>query len=517
MTAHARPPRAQRVSYFKAGLIALALIAVATYFMVTKEVPFRDHYEVKAAFKDSSGLRPGSPVRLAGVEVGEVKEIDSDDDGEAALVTMRMRREGLPVHRDATFKIRPRLFLEGNFFVDVEPGTPAAPELGDGETVGVHQTATPVQLHQVLTALDSDTREQLSVLLDEYGRALRRGSAATNRTAPYWKPAYRDSAIVSDAQRGERPDDLSTYLRDFGKVAAALDRDPQALRALVTDFHRTARGFAREDLALERTVSGLARVLRVGMPALRRLNRSLPSLRRLVADARPAVRSSAPALQAGVPLARELRGALGRDELGGLSRELSDLAPPLARLNRASVPLSEEGRALASCQNEIVVPWSNSEVPDPNFPAVGKVHEQQAQVLPGLSGESRSGDANGQWFRVLLNAGNYTYAADPGEFFQTAMPILGVNPPTPKQRPPLEPNVPCETQERADLGTVPGAPPQPLRVGLETAAARKRAARAQKVAIDWLRDRVKYEGLDDELRVTPDPITRADLGRLRGK
>ena len=511
-----RPPRAHRVSHFKAGLIAIALVAVATYFMVTKEVPFRPHYEVRAAFKSSNGLRLGSPVRIAGVEVGQVTKIEKSEE-DTALVTMRLRRKGLPVHKDATFKVRPRLFFEGNFFVDVQPGTPSAPTLSDGDTISVSQTAAPVQLDQLLSALDSDTREELGVLLDEYGRAVKRGSAATNRTIPYWKPAYRDSAIVSEAQLGERPDDLSSYVRDFAKVAAALDRDPAALQNLVTDFHHTARGFAREELALERTISGLDRVLRVGLPALRRLNGSLPALRRLVADARPAVRSSVPALKAGVPLARELRGALGRDELGGLSRELAALAPPLARLNRASVSLSEQGRLLASCQNEIVVPWSNSKVPDKNFPAVGTVSEEQAQVLPGLSGESRSGDANGQWFRVLLGAGNHTYLAQPGEFFQTALPVLGTNPPTPKQRPPLEPTVPCETQEPADLRTVPGAPPPEMKTGLETAAARKRAARAQAVAIDWLRDRLKYEGLDKELKVDRHPITRADVKGLDGK
>jgi len=172
-----RPPRKHRVSHVQAGLIALVLVAVSTYFMVTKEVPFRDHYEVRAAFESSNGLRLGSPVRLAGVEVGEVTKIaaDPDDRGGAALVTMRLRKKGLPLHTDARFRVRPRLFFEGNFFVDVSPGTPTAPELDDGDTVAINQTDTPVQLDQVLSALDSDTRGHLSVELEEYGRALRRG------------------------------------------------------------------------------------------------------------------------------------------------------------------------------------------------------------------------------------------------------------------------------------------------------------------------------------------------------
>ena len=44
----------------------------------------------------------------------------------------RVDEEGLPLHEDATITIRPRLFLEGNFFLDLRPGSPSAPDLPDG-------------------------------------------------------------------------------------------------------------------------------------------------------------------------------------------------------------------------------------------------------------------------------------------------------------------------------------------------------------------------------------------------
>ena len=34
---------------------------------------------------------------------------------------MEIEDKGLPIHKDATLKIRPRIFLEGNFFVDLSP------------------------------------------------------------------------------------------------------------------------------------------------------------------------------------------------------------------------------------------------------------------------------------------------------------------------------------------------------------------------------------------------------------
>ena len=42
------------------------------------------------------------------------------------MVTMTVGKAGRPIHDDARAKIRPRIFLEGNFFVDIEPGTPGA-------------------------------------------------------------------------------------------------------------------------------------------------------------------------------------------------------------------------------------------------------------------------------------------------------------------------------------------------------------------------------------------------------
>src|SRR5207245_10430898 len=75
-------------------------------------------------------------------------------------------------HSDATAKIRPRIFLEGNWFVDLQPGSPSAPTLSSGATLPITQTADPVQLDQVLDALNTDTRANLQNFLIGYGDGL---------------------------------------------------------------------------------------------------------------------------------------------------------------------------------------------------------------------------------------------------------------------------------------------------------------------------------------------------------
>src|SRR3954468_15676619 len=115
-----RRRRSSGMSTFAIGMIALVVTMIAVYLGFTKTIPFMPHYEVKAAFRSANNLRKAAPVRIAGVEVGKVTKIERARKGDnGALVTMQIQDTGRPLHPDATFKIRPRIFLEGNFFVDI--------------------------------------------------------------------------------------------------------------------------------------------------------------------------------------------------------------------------------------------------------------------------------------------------------------------------------------------------------------------------------------------------------------
>jgi phospholipid/cholesterol/gamma-HCH transport system substrate-binding protein len=464
----------RRISTFQAGAIALVATVVVVYLGFTKAIPFRQHFEINAVFQTANNLRPDSPVRIAGVNVGKVVEVRHLRPGNPqAVVKMRIEEKGRPIHSDATLAIRPRIFLEGNFFVELHPGTPSAPLLGDGDTIHAQRTTTPVQLDQVLTSLQADTRRSLQVLLREYATALSGpGGRGFNASIAYWRPAYQSTAVVNEAMLGTEPRDLSRFVARAGEVAQALDRSPEQLKNLIRDFDTTAAAFAREQAALEETVAELPRTLRAAQPALRSLNEAFPPLRRLVVDLRPAVRSSLPALRASQPFVRQARGLVSRPELRGLVSDLRPTVPALARLNAHSIGLFRELRAASSCQNEVILPWTRDTVVDPNFPTrMGdgttqlRVYQEAVRWLPGLAGESRGGDANGQWFRVLPGNGTNTYnltglpAGAGGVFGVTTFPILGAS--TGKfQRPAIRPGVPCETQQPPNLTSTPAPPPQ---------------------------------------------------------
>jgi phospholipid/cholesterol/gamma-HCH transport system substrate-binding protein len=448
------------MSEARAGLLAIVVIVVLAYFGFTKANPFADPFELKAAFDDAASIKPGSPVRIAGVEVGKVTRVDEIGAGRGGgVVTMELEDEGLPIHRDAQVKIRPRIFLEGNKFVDVKPGSPSAPEVEDGHTIPIGQTAAPVEFGDLLTALQSDTRADLKIFLEEYSKGLEGGGArGFNESIPYWEPAYRNTALANDATLGVEPDDdIQRLLRGQQETFAALARDERSLKDLVTSFNVTARAFARQDEALAASVPALRDTLRVGHPALRSLNEALPELRTFAREALPGVRSSAPTLAASIPFVRQLRALVRPAELQGAARELRAAIPALTRLNARSVPLFQQGRALSRCTNVVLAPFMSSRIPDPDFPENSNqtVLAQTQRGFVGLAGESRQVDANTPLF--------HTQSVPPTKLTRVRPlrpPDGGVTPPSHR------PDLPCELQELPDLNAPGGLLADPAATSL---------------------------------------------------
>jgi ABC-type transporter Mla subunit MlaD len=445
-------PQHQGLSRFKAGLIAIVVLTALTYVGFTKVNPFANPYELKATFRSATNVKPRSPVRVAGVDVGEVKKVEALPEDGAAVITMEIKDKGLPIHEDAQIAVRTRIFLEGNVFLDVRPGTPSAGVADSGATIPVQQTSTPVQLGEVLAVLQRDVRGDLRTLLDEYGRkALGGGGAeAFNRSIPFGEPAFKNTALASDATLGVQPTkDFQRLLRGQQRTFRALARKPEALKGLVTNLNITAGALAREDAALGASIPALRDLLRVANPALFSLNAALPSLRAFSVDALPGVRSSAPTLRASLPFIRQLRLLVRPSELRGLARDLREAIPDLALLNRRLIPFLGQARTLSSCQNEVFLPYINSEIPNPDEPKNNNqtVIKQIQRGFPGLAGESRVSDANGSFF--------HSSALPPTAAQERIRPAPPLD--NGKTPPPHRPDVPCETQEAPNLNA-PGGP-----------------------------------------------------------
>jgi ABC-type transporter Mla subunit MlaD len=517
--------RKSRVSTFTAGVIGIVAIVVFSYLAYTKFAnPFANPYTIHAVFSDANGVRPGSPVRIAGVDVGQVTTVGaepgckSSSSGQtachAAELTMTIQNQGLPIHDDATFAIRPRIFLEGNFFVDVSPGTLSAPTAGDGHTFPIQQGVEPVQLDQVLTSLQSGTRRNLQILLQQFGTAVKKGGPAYNASIQYWLPAYEYTSIVAHDALGIQPHDLSNYIAEQGTVAAALDAHPQNLQSLITDFNTTANSFARVNTSLEATVAELPKALAAAIPAFDALNSNVlcgppfcstrAPFRQLVRALIPGVKSTGPTIDASLPFITQLRLLVQPAELRGLTADLSVTVPALAKLAQETIPLMrDQVRPAASCVANIIYPWSQLTLVDPNFNASNgfparKVYVEAVDYLPGLAGESRTFDANGPYIRVLGVGGTLTYSLQPGLFGQALTKIDAVQPELPPggTRPPYEPTVPCETQAPiTTLSTPSGGPPSQEPSGLPSLAAKAYSEGMAQDGVKAIAAQAKMQGI----------------------
>lgn len=465
------------MSKFLAGLLGILVIVAFCYGAYTKFAnPFASSYTAHVIFWNANGLQPDSLVRIAGVNVGKVTSVSPvagckktggasvNPQCTASDVTMQISSNGLPLHKDATFWIRPRIFLEGNFYIEATQGTPEAPIAPNGFVFPIQSGRGPVQLDQVLTSLQSNTRQNLQTLLQQYGFAVKTGGPSYDQSIQYWTPAYRYGSEVSHEALGTQTHDLSNWIDEAGVVNGALDASPSSLKSLITDLNTTAGAFAREDSALQQAIAELPLTLQVAIPAENALNRAFPPLRAFASALVPGVVSTGPLVNASLPFFHQLRLLVSQPELRGLVHDLSFTVPALAKLDLQTAPfMRNEVRPASSCQVNEILPWSRLTIHDPHFNASNgfpprPVYVEGVDFLPGLGGESRSFDPNGPYIRILGTGGTYTYSLQPGLFGQSLAPITGVQPQLPAPhssgdgasvkvtRPPLKESVPCETQ-----------------------------------------------------------------------
>jgi phospholipid/cholesterol/gamma-HCH transport system substrate-binding protein len=480
MAAAARRRRSQR-SPLTVGLIALAIVLVATFLGFTKDIPFTKGFRVQAVFESANSLRPNSPVRIAGVNVGKVKSVEPKEGTDQALVTMEFKKSALPIHEDATAKIRPRIFLEGNFFIDLHPGSPSSPKLESGDTIKVTRTSTPVQLDQVLTALQGDTRQDLRDLLDGLAQGLNsKPSAADDRdadpsargetAAESFNDAYVDSpaalrggAQVNEALLGTEPErDVARLLDGTAKTTGALIRNEGQLKDLITNFNTTMAAFASEEGNLRTSIRLLAPTLENANAALASLNAAFPPTRAFAREILPGVRETPATIDASLPWIAETRKLLGKSELRGLARDLSPATRDLARVTDASLDLLPQINRTSLCARDVILPTGDIVVRD-EFDTGTENYKEFWWTMVGLSGESQNFDGNGSYVRFQPGGGSDTVSlGSPGSPAGTLVgsapsPVLGVRPKYPGKRPPYNSSVPCYKSKIPDVNGPWGA------------------------------------------------------------
>jgi len=466
------------------GAIAIVLFLMGVYGAFTKRVPFLEGYRVTAVVSSSNELSKGSPVRIAGVDVAKVVELENGP-GTTALVTMEFKDRGRPVHTDAELRIRPRLFLEGGFYLELRPGSPSAPEIEDGGTIPLSQTKTPVQFDQILSgAFDRPSRDAFADILDEAGTALADGGAEDlGRSFKPAVPALRDVAIVSEAARGVRTHDLSTTIRSLSRITGALASNEEALGGLVTGFARTTGALASESDALGEGLRELDTVLETAPPALRAIDRALPPAGELAQDLRPGLRVAPPVLRGGVRLLDQLDRATRPAELPGLLSALRPALTELPTLTDRLTTLFPLVTPVSDCVRERVTPVLETKLDDGALSSNRPLWQDLVHAMVGLNSAASTFDGNGHVVRYLAGVGDQVIALGDVPGFGPLLatgpePIQGIRPRWrgPKNYPPFRPDLECRDQPAPNLQVEASAPRATTARAMTATERRRRSA-----------------------------------------
>ena len=115
------------------GLLCIGYMAVRLGHV---SILSEDTYPLLANFINVSGLKPGSPVDMLGMEVGRVEKLSIDQKNQRAVVEIRIRKD-IKVYDDAIASIKTAGLL-GDRYLSIDPG-------GGGELLPPGGTITETQ------------------------------------------------------------------------------------------------------------------------------------------------------------------------------------------------------------------------------------------------------------------------------------------------------------------------------------------------------------------------------------
>jgi phospholipid/cholesterol/gamma-HCH transport system substrate-binding protein len=366
-------------------LLALAVsgLAVGAYLVAHQRIvwpswlPFVGKHEfvLNARVSSVAGVLPGQgqAVTISGVSVGQISAVSVQRG--APLLRMEIDPEyASRIHPDATVLLRPKTGLN-DMVAELDPGTAqSGPSLRNGATLSSAQTLPAVSLDEVLAQLDSDTRDELELLISGAGQALGNGGGGHladvfRRLDPLSRDVEKASHLV--AQRSVA---LRRLMGNLSKVATELGGNESALTAFVKGNEGVFRALAHQDQNLQRTIALLPPALSATNTALSAAGTLGHTLQSTLGKLEPSARALGPTLTDLRPFFDQTTPVL-RDQLRPFSVKAQPtaklLAPATHELAKATPSLQTLATELNNIVNELAykpphgqsylfyLPWAN--------------------------------------------------------------------------------------------------------------------------------------------------------------
>lgn len=277
----------------KVGLLILTAIGILTAFiLIMGGLSFQPTYAIFADFDNPGGVQVGSPVRLAGVKVGKVSDVQfrgatapGQPNGREPLVRLALRierRYQTAIHDNAVFYVTTQGVL-GEQFLAIEPGSPDRPVLAEGAAVrGLDPPRLDMLLaegyellHTTINALRanradiSDTFEGLRATLKGTGHFFEANRERLDRVAANVEQISVDTDELVRAARARYVDNpqVTRILANVDKTSTSLARDADGLLRDAGKTLANARrvsetvGSEEEAARLKRTLADVAETM----------------------------------------------------------------------------------------------------------------------------------------------------------------------------------------------------------------------------------------------------------------
>ena len=179
--------------------MAIIGLAIGVYILNQQSLRFplvqEKPKQIEIELSNAQAVQPGQgqTVRVAGVEVGRIADVEVEDG--VAVVTLEIEKdyENL-IRSDATALLRPKTALK-DMFIEVNPGTAQA--VPEGGRIGVANTLPDIDPDEIYAALDADTRPYLKLLVAGAGKGLRDRGDDLREVFRRLEPIHRDLARVT--------------------------------------------------------------------------------------------------------------------------------------------------------------------------------------------------------------------------------------------------------------------------------------------------------------------------------
>jgi phospholipid/cholesterol/gamma-HCH transport system substrate-binding protein len=350
------------------GLIVVAL-AVSLYIVHHERlrIPFIDgkQFTINAEFTTGQAVvaGQGQTVQVHGVRIGDIGGVTLKDG--RAVIQMKLDPEYKDlVHEDATALLRPKTGLK-DMFVDLDPGTQGRP-VKAGFTIPIRNTQPDVNPDEFYSALDSDTRDYLKLLLQGAGKGLEGRAPDLQDVFARFEPTHRDLARVNGAV-AERRQNLRRLIHSLRLLNTALADNAGDVTKLVDSSSQVLHQFASEEAAISESVQRLPGTLRTTTSTLNKVNTYATLLRPTAEKLRPAVRAIDPANKAVIPAANELTPLLQKN-IRPFVRDtqplIRDIKAPATRLAAATPNLTGSFEMLNHLFNLVAFNPNGAEAPD---------------------------------------------------------------------------------------------------------------------------------------------------------